>query len=185
MAVENILGPPVRIALVVARAENGVIGRDGKLPWHISAELQYFKRLTLGKPVIMGRKTYESIGRPLPRRTNIVVTRDRHWQAAGLAVAPDLPTAFALAYEDAHRTGADEIMVIGGADIYRQALDRADRVYLTEVHSVFEGDTVLELDLSSNWREGSRERHRADSVGGPEFSFVILDRVPVTASELG
>ncbi len=177
MAVENALVQPIRIALVVARAENGVIGKDGKLPWHISTELQYFKRLTLGKPVIMGRKTYESIGKPLPRRTNIVVTRDQNWQAAGLTVAPDLPTAFALAYEDAHRTGADEIMVIGGADIYRQALDRASRVYLTEIHGAFDGDTVLDLDVSSNWREGSRERHPADSVGGPEFSFVILDRV--------
>src|SRR5262249_45182370 len=143
---------PIRITLVVARAENGVIGKDGKLPWHISADLQFFKRMTVGKPVIMGRKTYQSIGRPLPRRTNIVVTRDVDWTAEGITVAQDIATAFAVAYEDAHRTGADEIAVIGGADIYRQTLARADRIYLTEVHQAFDGDTVLDLDLSA-WRE--------------------------------
>lgn len=177
MAVENAPIPAIRVALVVARADNGVIGREGKLPWHISADLQNFKRLTLGKPVIMGRKTYESIGKPLPRRTNIVVTRDQQWQAAGVVVAGDLPTAFAEAYEEAHRTGVDEIMVIGGAEIYRQSLARAHRIYLTEVHGDFPGETVVELDLAHGWREASRERHGADTPGGPEFSFVIAERV--------
>lgn len=168
-------GPPIRVTLVVARAENGVIGKDGKLPWHISADLQFFKRMTLGKPIIMGRKTYESIGRPLPRRTNIVVTRDAAWSAAGVTATQDLATAFALAYEDTHRTGADEIAVIGGAEIYRQTLPRADRVYLTDVHRAFEGDTVLDLDLSA-WREISRERHDPEAADGPAFSFVVLER---------
>jgi dihydrofolate reductase len=169
--------PPILITLVVAKADNGVIGRDGKLPWHISADLKFFKRMTLGKPVIMGRKTYESIGKPLPRRTNIVVTRDGNWRAEGVTVAQDLPSAFALAYEDAHRTGADEIAVIGGAEIYRQTLDKADRIYLTEVHGVFEGDARLSLDLSAGWRETARERQPAETPDGPDFSFVTLDRL--------
>ena len=169
-----------RIALVVARADNGVIGKDGKLPWHIPADLQFFKRVTLGKPVIMGRKTYESIGKPLPRRTNIVVTRDQNWYsreiAVGAVVAENLATAFALAYEEAHRSGVDEIAVIGGADIYRQTLDRADRIYMTEVHADVSGDTRLNFDLSAGWTETSRERHDAKDAM-PAFSFVVLDRV--------
>ena len=169
-------GPNIRIALVIARAENGVIGVNGKLPWHISSDLQYFKRVTLGKPVIMGRKTFQSIGRPLPRRTNIVVTRDASWQAAGTVAAQDLHAAFALAYEDAHRTGTDEVMVIGGADIFKQTLSRADRVYVTEVHADFAGDTFWTEPLPAGWHETSRERHAADSPGGSEFSFVVWDR---------
>ncbi len=169
--------PPILITLVVAKADNGVIGRDGKLPWHISGDLKFFKRMTLGKPVIMGRKTYESIGKPLPRRTNIVVTRDGSWSAEGVIAVQDLPSAFALAYEDAHRTGVDEIAVIGGAEIYRQTMAKADRIYLTEVHGVFEGDARLDLDLSAGWRETARERQDAETPDGPAFSFVTLDRV--------
>ncbi len=185
MTADNIPASPLntrgpKITLVVARADNGVIGKDGKLPWHIPADLQFFKRVTLGKPVIMGRKTYESIGKPLPRRTNIVVTRDQTWQsrdiAVGAVVAEDLATAFAVAYEEVHRSGVDEIAVIGGADIYRQTLARADRIYLTEVHGAFEGDTILKLDLAQGWTETARERHEAKD-GLPAFSFVILDRV--------
>ena len=167
--------PSVRIALVLARAENGVIGNAGKLPWHISADLQYFKRLTVGKPVIMGRKTYESIGKALPRRTNIVVTRDLRWQADGVLVAHDLPSAMAMAYEDAHRTGADEVMVIGGADIYRQALSQAHRIYLTEVHCAVAGDTTLALALPPGWQETSRVRHEPQTPEGPAFSFVVWE----------
>jgi dihydrofolate reductase len=163
-----------RVTFVIARAENGIIGKDGKLPWHIPADLQFFKRVTLGKPVIMGRKTFESIGRPLPRRTNIVITRDTAWQAPGVSVAHDVATAFALAYEEAHRTGVDEIAVIGGADVYRQTLDRAERIYLTEVHKDFAGDTRLALDLAG-WRETSRERHAIEG-DTPAFSFVVYDR---------
>ncbi len=177
MPSENVLNPPIRVALVVARADNGAIGNHGKLPWHISADLKFFKRVTVGKPVIMGRKTFESIGKPLPRRTNIVVTRDEGWQAEGVTMAPNLPAAFALAYEDAHRTGADEIMVIGGAEIYRQTLSQAHRIYLTEVHGAFVGDTFLAIDLSTGWHEASRENHEAESPGGPPFSFIVLDRI--------
>jgi len=168
--------PPILITLVVAVAENGVIGQDGKLPWHISADLKYFKRITVGKTVIMGRKTYDSIGKPLPRRSNIVVTRNVDWKAEGVAVVQDLASAFALAYEEAHRTGVDEIAVIGGAEIYRQALAKADRIYLTEVHRAFDGDARLQLDLASGWRETSRETCAPEDPEGPAFSWVVLDR---------
>jgi dihydrofolate reductase len=167
---------PVRIAFVVARSENGVIGRDGKLPWHISADLQHFKRLTLGKPVVMGRKTYESIGKPLPRRTNIVMTRDPAWQQPGVQVVHDIPTALALAYEEAHRTGVDEISIIGGGELFQALMPEAHVIYLTEVHGTFEGDAVFDLDLALGWREVSRERHAAEFPGGPDYSFVTLER---------
>ena len=167
------VGQSIAVSMIVARAENGVIGQDGKLPWHISADLQHFKKLTVGKPIVMGRKTYESIGRPLPRRTNIVVTRNPDWTAVGVLTAENLLSALAVAYEEAHRTGTDEVMVIGGAQIYRQALAHADRIYLTEVHGTFAGDTVMDLDLSG-WRETSRKRHKSADTDEPEFSFVEL-----------
>jgi dihydrofolate reductase len=165
---------PVRIAFVVARAENGVIGRAGALPWHIPADLQHFKRLTVGKPVVMGRKTYDSIGRPLPRRTNIVVTRDPAWTAPGVTVARDLASALADAYEDAHRSGADEVMVIGGAELYRQCLPQAGRIHLTEIHRAYEGDARFDLPRAG-WREVARERHAGEG-GQPDYSFVTLER---------
>lgn len=167
---------PVALSFIVARSDNGIIGRDGRLPWHIPADLQHFKRLTVGKPVVMGRKTYESIGRPLPRRTNIVVTRDAAWHQDGVVAAHDIPTALALAYEDAHRTGSDEIMIIGGGELFRELLADAKRVYLTEVHDHYDGDAVFDLDFALGWRELTRERHAADTPGGPDFSFVTLER---------
>ena len=167
----------VAIAMIVARAENGVIGRAGKLPWHISADLQHIKKLTVGKPVVMGRKTFESIGRPLPRRTNIVVTRNRDWLAEGVLRAENLLSALALAYDDAQGSGADEVMIIGGAEIYRQALAHAARIYLTEVHDSFAGDAVFDLDLSG-WREVSRVHHKGDEAANPDYSFVGLVRRP-------
>ncbi len=169
--------PMVTLALVIARSEKGVIGHQGRLPWHISADLRHFKRLTVGKPVIMGRKTYESIGRPLPRRANIVVTRDPQWQKAGVSVAHDLPSALALAYEEAHRTGSEEVMVIGGAEIYRQALDQATRIYLTEVHGDFPGDVMFDINFTNDgWREVSRDQRTSENPEGPSFSFVTLER---------
>lgn len=166
---------PVSVALILARAENDVIGAGGALPWRISADLKTFKALTVGKPIIMGRKTYDSIGRPLPRRTNIVVTRNPDWRADGVVVAADMPTALAVGYEDAHRTGVDEVMVIGGAEIYAQALPRATRIYLTEVHRAFDGDAKFSFDMAP-WRETARVRHEPESDGGPSFSFVTLVR---------
>ncbi len=165
----------VSVALILARADNGVIGANGALPWHIPADLQHFKRLTVGKPVIMGRKTFISIGRPLPRRLNIVVTRDPAWAAPGVKVAANLPDAFALAYEDALHTGAAEVMVIGGADIFRAGLVLAHRIYLTEVHQAYAGDVTIDLP-SAGWRETSREEMGATPEGQPAVSFVTLER---------
>ncbi|MDP9095804.1 MAG: dihydrofolate reductase, partial [Pseudomonadota bacterium] len=130
------------LSLVVARADNGVIGRDNALPWHISADLRHFKQLTVGKPVVMGRRTFESIGKPLSGRHNIVLTRDRDWRAGGVTVAPNLAEAVAAAGLQPNAR-ADEIMIIGGAQIYAEALPSARRVYLTEVHTSPAGDTLL------------------------------------------
>ncbi|MBD24300.1 MAG: dihydrofolate reductase [Candidatus Marinimicrobia bacterium] len=166
-------GQTILVSMVVARAENGVIGRDGKLPWHIPSDLQHFKKLTIGKPIVMGRKTYQSIGRPLPQRTNIVVTRNLDLGPQGVVQANDLLSALALACEDAHKSGVNEIMIIGGAQIYSQAITHADRIYLTEVHSKFDGDAFFDLDLRG-WREVSRIRHKAGKPGSPEHSVVEL-----------
>jgi len=159
------------IAFVVAVAENGVIGRDNQLIWRLPADLRHFKELTLGHPVVMGRRTFESIGKPLPGRTNIVVTRQPEWQAEGCTVAYSVPTALELAHQ------SDELVfVIGGAEIYRQALSAADTMYLTEVHQSFEGDVFFPEINHSEWRETTRERHEPDEKHAYAFSFVTLQR---------
>lgn len=158
-------------ALVVAVAQNGVIGGDNRLLWHLPLDLKHFKQLTLGHPVVMGRRTYESIGRPLPNRTNIVVTRQPGWQAEGCEVAYSVPQALEMA-----RALDEQVMVIGGGEIYRQALPAAEVVYLTEVHHDFEGDVTFP-DLSPvEWREETRERHEPDEKHAHPFSFVTLRR---------
>ncbi|TGE18650.1 dihydrofolate reductase [Hymenobacter elongatus] len=159
------------IALVVAVADNGVIGRDNQLIWHLPADLRHFKKLTLGHPIIMGRRTFEAIGRPLPGRRNIVVTRQASWQAEGCEASFSVPAAL-----EAARTSDEQVFVIGGGEIYRQALPAADVVYLTEVHHDFEGDVVFP-DLSpAEWREETRERHEPDDKHAYAFSFVTLRR---------
>jgi dihydrofolate reductase len=162
-----------RLSLIVARADNGVIGRDNDLPWRLPADLKHFKRLTVGKPIIMGRKTFESIGKPLPGRHNIVVTRNAAWQAQGVTVVPNLAEAIAAA---GFTPGArpEEIMVIGGAEIYAQALLFADRIYLTEVHAAPEGDTHFPA-LDDRWHETARETHPPQG-DQPGYSFVTLER---------
>ncbi|MCG9095644.1 dihydrofolate reductase [Laribacter hongkongensis] len=151
--------PP--LALIAARARNGVIGLDNRMPWHLPEDLAYFKRVTLGKPVVMGRKTFESIGRPLPGRLNIVVTRNPGWQAAGVQVAHSLDAALALAAVAA----PEEIMLIGGAELYRQALPQADVLYLTEIDAEFAGDAFFpEVDLA-RWRIDREEAGQRDSDG--------------------
>ncbi|HEX8350839.1 MAG TPA: dihydrofolate reductase [Hymenobacter sp.] len=159
------------IAFVVAVAENGVIGRDNQLIWHLPTDLRHFKQLTLGHPIIMGRRTFESIGRPLPGRINIIITRDPDWQAEGCTIAYSVPTALELAQQ------SDELVfVIGGAEIYRQALAAADTIYLTEVHHSFEGDVIFPEINHSEWRETTRERHEPDEKHTYAFSFVTLQR---------
>jgi len=143
------------IVLVVAAADNDVIGRDGKLPWHLRSDLQHFRALTMGKPVVMGRKTYLSIGRPLPGRTNIVVSRDPGFGAPGLVVAPTLQAALTAARADALRRGSD-IMVIGGAEIFAQLLPAATRLELTRVHLRPAGDVLLPLIEWHEWDEIAR-----------------------------
>lgn len=158
------------IQLVVARARNGVIGRDGKLPWHLPADLQHFKRLTLGTAMIMGRKTFDSLPGLLPKRRHIVITRDRGWSAPGAEVAHSLPEAFALA-------APDDVSVIGGAEIFALALAFANRVELTEVDADVEGDTVMADPRDSGmWRETSREEHAAEN-DRPPYAFVTLERL--------
>lgn len=165
-----------RIAFVVAVAENGVIGRDGKLPWHISSDLKYFRVMTMNKPVIMGRKTFESIGKPLDGRDNIVVTRQHDFTADGAYAVPTVEAALALAREKAAEREVDEISVIGGAQIYGQTLDRADIIYLTEVHAAPEGDAIFpELDRTV-WREVSRQRHEAGPRDSADYSLIVLER---------
>lgn len=156
------------IALVVAMAENRVIGKDNKLIWHLPADLKYFKQLTSGHPIIMGRKTFESIGKPLPNRTNIIVTRQTEFEADGCMVANSLPEALMLAQQL-----DSEIFVIGGAEIYQQALFLADTIYVTEVHHIFEGDTFFPEIDSVLWQEVSREKHEPDEKNAYPYSFVI------------
>jgi dihydrofolate reductase len=144
----------VRIAFVVAAGRNGVIGREGTLPWRISSDLRNFKAMTMGKPLIMGRKTWESLPKkPLPGRPNIVVTRNRNYAAEGAMVVNDIETALAMANELARRDGVDEIAVIGGGEIFAALHDRADRVYLTEVDLVVPGDTFFPSLNAQAWEE--------------------------------
>jgi dihydrofolate reductase len=154
-----------RITFHLARADNGVIGKDGKLPWHLPADLKRFKAQTMGRPMVMGRKTFESFPGPLPGRRHIVLTRDTGWSAPGAEVAHSPEAALALA--------GDEAAVIGGAEIFALFLDRADRIELTEVHLDAEGDATV--PAFTGWRETAREDHASES-GRPAYSFVTLER---------
>lgn len=165
-----------QIVFVVAVAENGVIGRDNAMPWHLRSDLKRLKAITLGRPVIMGRRTFASIGRPLPGRTNIVVTRDKAFQAPGIVVAPSLDAAHDIALGDALRRFVTEIMVIGGAEIFAQWLTKADRLEITEVHAAPEGDTFLKPVDLAEWRETARTRHSKAEGDTVDFSYVTYER---------
>lgn len=158
------------IALIYASDTRGLIGRDNDLPWRLPADLRHFKRTTMGKPLIMGRKTHESIGRALPGRLNIVVTRQRDYLAEGCTVVHSVDAARAAAHD------AEELMVIGGAEIYRLFLPAADRIYHTEIQGEFEGDTYFPAFDRSEWTEASRVRHAADERNAHAYAFVILER---------
>lgn len=166
-----------RLALVVAVAKNGVIGNDNQLPWRLPADLKHFKALTWGKPIIMGRKTFQSIGRPLPGRDNIVISRSRRWDAGGVAVVPDLDTAIAVAERAAAARGVAEIMVVGGAQIYALALPRAERIYLTEIDLAPPGDSYFSMPDPARWRPTARADHPAQG-DFPAHSFVVYERLP-------
>jgi dihydrofolate reductase len=163
-----------RIAQIVAMADNRVIGANGGLPWRIPADLKHFKAMTMGKPIVMGRRTYDSIGKPLPGRPNIVVSRGRADYPDGVDVAHDIDAAMTIAQRRADEIGADEIMIIGGATLYEATLARADRLYLTEIHGTVDGDTYFpEIDPAA-WREV--ERKDRDDIHNVPVSFVTLDR---------
>ena len=158
------------ISIIVAISENGVIGSDNRLPWHLPDDLKRFKALSLGKPIVMGRRTFESIGRPLPGRTNIVVSRQPGLEIEGTVVARSLDAALAAAGT------APEIVVIGGAEIFRQVLARTDVIHLTRVHARVAGDVVFPELEPGQWRESAVEQHPADARHQYAFTFVTLQR---------
>lgn len=149
---------------------NRLIGRDNRLPWHLSADLKHFKQITMGKPIIMGRKTHESIGKPLPGRTNIVVTGNPAYPAPGCVVVNSLQGAIDAAQD------ADEVMIIGGARLYEQAMPLAHRIYLTQVEAAFEGDAWFPLADWDEWEETQRVTHEADDKNPYPYAFVLLER---------
>jgi dihydrofolate reductase len=166
----------MRLALIWAMSQNRVIGRNNALPWYLPEDLKYFKRVTMGKPVIMGRKTWDSIGRPLPGRTNIVITRDRAFTAEGVKVVHSLDEAIRMAENICLINGGDEAVVMGGAEIYALALPKADRLYMTQVHADVHGDAFFpEFDLES-WEELGREDFKASVANPYDYSFVVLKR---------
>lgn len=156
------------IVFILARADNGVIGRDGTMPWHLPADLRRFKMLTQGRPMIMGRKTFDSLPGLLPGRRHIVLTRDRTWKDDGAEVANGVDAAIRLA-------NAPQISVIGGAEIYRLFLPLAQRIELTQVHATPDGDTMMDAFDPAEWQETERDDHAAES-GRPAYSFVTLRR---------
>jgi len=166
----------MNILIVAAVAENGVIGRGNALPWRLKSDLQHFRALTMGKPVVIGRKTYLSIGRPLPGRTTIVVSRDREFAAPGIMIAPDLDAALAAAHGDALRRRADFIIVAGGAELYRRALPLAARLAITHVHKRVEGDVNFPPIDPQIWREVAREEHTPGVEDDAPFALVTYQR---------
>ena len=158
------------ITLVVAVASNGVIGRDGNLPWHLPADLAHFKTTTMGKPILMGRRTWESLGRPLPGRDNIVITRQKDYVAEGCQVVHSLPEALRAAGD------VEEVMIIGGAGLYEEALPLARRIEMTRVHGEIPGDTRFPWLNQSEWEEVGRVEREADEDNAWPLSFVNLER---------
>jgi dihydrofolate reductase len=162
----------MRVNLIGAVAKNGVIGGNNRMPWRLPVDFAWFRRHTLGHPVVMGRKTFESIGKPLPGRRNLVVTRNPHWAVAGAERAESLDHALESCRD------ASEVFVIGGAELYRQALPRAERLILTFVDAAPAGDTVFPQWNREEWSERSRERHAADEANAYSMEFVVLHRIP-------
>ena len=162
----------MKISIIAAMAQNRVIGRNNQLPWRLSADLRHFKALTMGKPLIMGRKTWASIGRPLPGRINIVLTRDRDFEAEGCKVAHSIEQALQLA------SGHQEVMIMGGARLYAQMMDKADRLYLTLVKADVDGDVCFPEIDRSQWQETQRESFQADERNEFNYEFVVLERMP-------
>lgn len=161
------------LAAIVARAENRVIGNNNQLPWHLPEDLRHFKNTTMGKPLIMGRLTFESLGKPLPGRPHIVVTRQPHWSYPGVQRANSLAQAVSLGMHEAEVLGVDELMIVGGADIYRQALSALDLLYVTEVGISVDGDAFFPEIPPAEWEEVSRDGPHLSDKGGVPYTFVI------------
>lgn len=162
----------MRVSAVVAASDNNVIGKDGGLPWHVSSDLKLFKEITLGKPVIMGRRTWESLPRrPLPGRRNIVITRNSDYEAEGAELARSVDEALSLC------AGEDEVSIIGGGQVYAEAMVRTDRVYLTRIHMTVEGDTYLPEMPEDEWREVERREFEKGERDDAAFTLVVLDRI--------
>ncbi|GJM61953.1 dihydrofolate reductase [Persicobacter diffluens] len=161
----------MEINLIVATGKNRAIGLNGQMPWHLPADLKYFKKTTMGYPVIMGRKTFESIGRPLPGRLNIVVSRNKAYEASGCQTVTDLPAAFALAEQENPKA----CFMIGGGQLYHEILPHAHRVYITEIQESFDADTYFP-ELTEEWKEISRERHQADEKNPYDYDFVVFEK---------
>lgn len=164
-----------KISLVVAVSENGGIGKDNQLLWHLPNDLKFFKKVTSGHTVIMGRKTFESIGRPLPNRRNIVITRQKGLKATGIETATSITEAISLAKEE------EELFIIGGAEIYKQTLPLADRIYLTKVSTHLDADAFFPTLNLEEWRIVEQEDHSADEKHAFSYSFMILDRMPASS----
>jgi dihydrofolate reductase len=164
------------VSLIVAVAQNGVIGRDNQLPWHLPEDLKYFKRVTMGKPVVMGRKTFESIGKPLPGRTNIVITRNSGYTADGVKVVHTLKEALALCKTLPTADDSNELMVIGGGEIFSESLLLADKLYLTRIHAEVVGDAYFPAFDEELWTETAAEHFSADDTNPYSYSFLVLER---------
>ena len=160
----------MQLSIIVAMDRNRVIGNNDSLPWHISADLKNFKKITMGKPIVMGRKTHESIGRPLPGRENIIITRDKTYQAEGCTVLNSIDEIFEHCKDD------EEVMITGGSEIYKHTLEQATRLYLTEVHTEVEGDTFFPDFDRKEWKEVAREAFTADERNDFDYSFVLLEK---------
>jgi dihydrofolate reductase len=160
------------ISIIVALSEDNVIGRNNQLPWRLSADLQYFRRVTMGKPIVMGRKTFESIGKPLPGRENYIITRNQNYTVSGAKVFFDVSSAL-----DDAKLIADEVMVIGGEQLYCATLALANRLYVTEVSGAYEGDAFFPDFELSQWQLSGREPHVADEKNSADYTFKVYERV--------
>lgn len=168
----------MKISLIVAMASNGIIGRDGQMPWHLSADLKHFKKITLGSPIIMGRKTFESIGRPLPGRRNIIISRNPDYQQDGCLVFDSIETALTNCCQS-----ADEIFIIGGSALYEATLQYADRIYVTEINQNFNGDTSFPAWNKTEWTETKREDVTDDSQVSFSYSFITYEKITCRPSD--
>lgn len=164
----------MKLAIIVAVAENGAIGKDNQLLWRLPNDLKRFKQLTMGSPMIMGRKTFESIGKPLPGRTSIVISRSSGSYPAGVVGVNSVKEAL----EEVRKTGAEEAFVIGGGEIYKLFLPIADKIYLTKVHTSIEGDTFFKIEHTEEWKEMHHDFHETDERHALTFEFVDLERIP-------